>query len=136
MNFAANVKVTGSAYTSAYFWNKSPGNLLEVYITQMYGTYNPGQDSTKQLLGEYEADGTVYTLSTNMVHNQPSVLSQHSDFKQVWAVRKVPASSGSINIGEHAKAWAKHGIKLDDISNQVIAVEGFKSSGTARVQVW
>jgi endo-1,4-beta-xylanase len=40
INFGGTYSPNGNSYLSVYGWTKSP--LVEYYIVESYGTYNPG----------------------------------------------------------------------------------------------
>jgi endo-1,4-beta-xylanase len=91
-----------------YGWTQNP--LIEYYIVEAFGTYNPST-------------------------NQPSIEGTRT-FKQFWAVRRQHRTSGTVTTGNHFAAWQKAGLQLGKHNYQIMATEGYFSSGSATVTVW
>src|SRR5690606_21965355 len=69
---------------------------------------------------------------------QPSIQG-NTTFYQYWSVRTSKRSTGSSNnitFRNHANAWASKGWQLGNHSYQVMATEGYQSSGNSNVTVW
>ncbi|KAH6604482.1 glycoside hydrolase family 11 [Trichoderma cornu-damae] len=130
INFSGSYNPSGNSYLSVYGWSRDP--LIEYYIVENFGTYNPSTGATK--LGEVTSDGSVYDIYQTQRVNQPSIIGI-ATFYQYWSVRRDHRSSGSVNTANHFNAWASHGLTLGTMDYQIVAVEGYFSSGNANINV-
>ncbi|CAG8982217.1 hypothetical protein HYALB_00003654 [Hymenoscyphus albidus] len=131
INYSGNYSPNGNSYLSIYGWTRNP--LIEYYIVENYGSYNPASAATKK--GSVTVDGSSYDILQTTRTNQPSIDGTKT-FQQYWSVRTSKRSSGSVNTQAHFDAWAKVGMKLGTEFNYlIVATEGYFSSGSATITV-
>lgn len=120
----------GGSYLAIYGWTRDP--LIEYYIVESYGDYNPGGSGEK--VGEVTSDGGTYELFTAQRTNAASIEGTKS-FTQYWSVRKTHRTSGDVTVGNHFDAWKKQGLDLGTFDYQIVATEGVNSAGSSTVTV-
>ncbi|KAJ4258249.1 hypothetical protein NW762_008398 [Fusarium torreyae] len=130
IKFSGSYKPNGNSYLAVYGWTRNP--LIEYYIVESFGTYNPSTGATKK--GEVNVDGSIYDIYTTTRTNAPSIEGTKT-FQQYWSVRRNKRASGSVNTATHFNAWKKVGLNLGSFDYQILAVEGYYSSGSATMTV-
>jgi endo-1,4-beta-xylanase len=130
ISYTADYRPNGNSYLSVYGWTRNP--LIEYYIVESFGTYNPSTGAT--LLGSVTSDGSSYNLYRTQRVNQPSI-DGTATFYQYWSVRANHRTSGTVTVGNHFSAWSSHGLTLGTHNYQILATEGYFSSGSATVTV-
>lgn len=121
---------SGVSYLSVYGWTTGP--LIEYYITESYASYSPGTGATHK--GTVTSDGSVYDIYMHQQVNQPSIQGT-ATFYQFINVRQNKRSSGTVTTANHFNAWKNLGMNLGSFNYQIMAVEGYDSSGAATINV-
>lgn len=108
------------------------GSVLMCPVVENFGTYDPSSAATTR--GSVTVDGSSYKIATTTRTNAPSI-EGNKTFQQYWSVRNSKRSSGTVTTKAHFDAWAKMGLKLGKHNYQIVAVEGYFSSGSASITV-
>jgi len=131
-----------NAYISVYGWltGGSPDALIEYYIVDYYGEYNPKNSTGAVLKGTVTIpnEGTyeLYEVPNNGPHIQGS-----GPFKQYFSIRTTTRTSGTISVSQHFKAWADAGLtsidngKLYEVSLKVESYGGPSGNAIGNAEI-
>ncbi len=132
-----NVDNSQNSYLALYGWTRDP--LIEYYVIESYGSYNPSSCTEgRQTYGTFESDGATYEIVRCERIQQPSIDGTQT-FYQYFSVRQPKKGfgqiSGTITVGNHFDAWAAAGLNLGNHDYQVLATEGYQSTGSSDITV-
>ena len=127
IDYGCDYRPSGNSYLCVYGWSKNP--LVEYYIVESWGSWRPPGASSK---GTINVDGGTYDVYETTRVNQPSI-EGNTTFKQFWSVRTSKKTSGTISVTDHFRAWSRMGMKLGNLYEVALNVEGYQSSGFANV---
>ncbi len=125
-----------NSYLALYGWTRSP--LIEYYVIESYGSYNPASCSGGIDYGSFQSDGATYNVRRCQRVNQPSI-DGNQTFYQYFSVRNPKKGfgniSGTITFANHANFWRSKGLNLGNHNYMVLATEGYQSNGSSDITV-
>ena len=133
---AASFEAGSNSYLALYGWSTSP--LVEYYVVESWGSGFTPPGHASPVLGTVTSDGGTYNIYRTRRVNQPSIRGT-ATFDQYWSVRttrRPTGADGTITFANHVEAWRALGMRLGDMNYQVMATEGFGSTGSSDVLVW
>lgn len=121
-------------FFGAYGWFTEPN--VEFFIIDDWGVNTPTFSTDP--IGRVEADGGTYNIYKKMMLVQPGLTSGVPMYSYyIVRTEKRSADSniieGKISIGKHFEALKKLGVKLGYVYEIMLAVEAYRSSGSAHI---
>ena len=138
LNYSGYYGVNNSqnSYLAFYGWTRNP--LIEYYVIESYGSYNPSSCSGGTDYGSFQSDGATYNVRRCLRTQQPSIDGTQT-FYQYFSVRNPKKGfgniSGTITFANHVNFWASKGLNLGNHDYQVLATEGYQSTGSSDITV-
>lgn len=102
---------------------------IEYYIIEDYGTYDP--TIPIEHLGTATCDGSDYDIGVIVRIG----MGLGDTLLRYWSIRRDRRSEGVVNTGCHFEAWREAGLELGTHHFQIVATEGYISSGFAEITV-
>ena len=131
-----DIKRDNGIYFGVYGWTTLP--LIEYYILDSYGSYNPLNCQGGELHGEYISNGATYKVVKCRRVDKPSVEGTKT-FDQYFSVRvpkkEMKEISGKINVKDHFDYWRSRGLYLGQHYYMILATESWDGSGTSEVEI-
>lgn len=127
VDYGVDYYPVGNSYLCVYGWTREP--LIEYYVVQSWGNWRP---PGAEAIATVEIGDSTYDVYETQRVNQPSIDGTQT-FRQYWSVRKGKRTEDTICLTDHFRAWEEAGLELGNLYEVALTVEGYQSSGTAKV---
>lgn len=137
IGYRATVFEPGSnSYLALYGWSTDP--LVEYYVVDNWGSGFTPPGEGAPVLGTVTTDDGTYNIYRTRRVEKPSIRGTQT-FDQYWSVRTAKRRTGAdqtITFANHVAAWRSRGMALGTMNYQVLATEGYGSTGRSSITVW
>jgi endo-1,4-beta-xylanase len=99
------------------------------------GQHNPSDNASATQYGTLQSDGGTYEIWQKERTNAPSIIGDNTNFQQYWSIRTKMHCGGTINTGNHFRAWAAAGLPLGKQNYMVMGIEGQQGAGSADITI-
>ncbi len=127
VDYSADYYPVGNSYLCIYGWTREP--LVEYYVVQSWGNWRP---PGAEAIATVDIGDSTYDIYKTQRINQPSIDGTQT-FDQYWSVRKGKRTEDTICLTDHFEAWQEAGLELGKLYEVALTVEGYQSSGTAKI---
>lgn len=127
VDYGADYYPVGNSYLCVYGWTREP--LIEFYVVQSWGNWRP---PGAEALATVEIGDSEYDIYKTRRVNQPSIDGTQT-FDQYWSVRKGKRTEDVLCLTDHFRTWEAQGLELGKLYEVALTVEGYQSSGIAKV---
>lgn len=131
-----------NSYMGVYGWTLDPSDtdpaskgLVEWYIIEKWCNWIPSKDATAQSFGTINVNGSNYEIIRTKKTNAPSIRMTNGgdNFYQYFSIRQnsegTGTVSGTVDVTQHFFAWEKAGLKLGNLYEVSMLVEGYAQNG-------
>lgn len=127
VDYGADYYPVGNSYLCIYGWTRNP--LIEYYVVQSWGNWRPPGG---EAIASVEIGDSTYDIYETQRVSQPSIDGTQT-FRQYWSVRKGKCTEDTVCLTDHFRAWEDLGLELGNLYEAAVTVEGYQSSGTAKI---
>ena len=124
----------GNAYLTLYGWTRNP--LIEYYVVDSWGSWRPPGGTS---VGTVNSDGGTYNLYRTQ-RSQRTFHRRHTGLSISTGVsgrrRERPGATRPSPLPTTSTRGASRGWNLGSHSYQIMATEGFQSSGSSNLTAW
>lgn len=111
-------------------YGKTTSPLTEYFIIDNFGTLNPAAHAIRK--GTFFTDGGYYDFYE---YRRVSPGLGDPVLPQYFSVRRNKRVGGTVSTKNHFDAWRSVGLVLGRLEEQIVAVEGWYSGGSASIAV-
>jgi len=130
INYSGTFNPSGNGYLSVYGWSTGPPRRIlhrrVLWHVQPWFCRNLQRHC-------YVRWWNIHIYESTRT-NAPSIIGT-ATFNQYWSIRASKRVGGTVTTATHFNAWAKLGMNLGTYNYQIVATEGYQSSGSSSITV-